>query len=134
MTLFSKMHFSQTNGFLINNEITGGKLLPWIIQKARLVWILLSVLWIMYVSIRKFLLMACIHFPFHNHLLLCYRKSTFFILSSISLTIRSTRIYIYFSVKIIFHVKNSVSVFGDIFKIKKSKTLVRLWGLLLFMK
>lgn len=133
MTLFSKMHFSQTKGFLIRNEITGAKLLPWMIQNVRLIWILLSVLWIMYINIRKFLVMACTHFPFHNHLLLCYSKSTFFILSSISLTIRKTRIYIYFSAKIIFHWKNSVSVLGDIFKIKISKPSVRFWNLLLFM-
>lgn len=87
---FSKMHFSQRKVIWINNDITGGKLIPWVIQKARLDWMLLSVLWIMYISIRKFLLMAWIHFPFHNLLSLFYSRTTFVILSSIALTVRST--------------------------------------------
>lgn len=117
---FSKLHFSQTKVIRVNNEITGGKLIPWVIQKARLDWMLLSVPWIMYTGIRKFLLTACIHFLFHNHLSLCYSRTTFVILSSISLTIRSTRTYPYFSVKIIFHWKNAVSVFGEILKLEKN--------------
>lgn len=90
-SVFSKMRFSQTKATWINNEITGGRWIPWVIQKARLCWMPLSVLWIMYISIRKFLLMACIHFSFHNHLWLYYSRTTFVILNSILLTIRSTR-------------------------------------------
>lgn len=117
---FSKIHFSQRRVIWINNDITGGKLIPWVIPKARLDWMLLSVLWIMYVSIRKFLVMACMYFLFHNHLSLCYSRTTFVILRSISLTLRNTRTYLYFSVRIIFHCKNTVSIYGDILKLKKN--------------
>lgn len=91
----------------------------------RLDWILLSVPWIMYINVRKFLPVACIHFPFHNHLSLCYTRTTFVILSSISLTIRSTRTYLTFQSALFFLVeKYCFSIWGRYQVKKKMETLV----------
>lgn len=118
---FSKMSFIQTKVIWINNEITGGESIPWVIEKVMLDWMLLSVVWIMYKSLRKFLLMACIYFPFHNHLSLCYSRTIYVRLSSISLIIKSTRTYIYFSVNIIFHRKKCCLSIWGYFLVKKMR-------------
>lgn len=95
-------------------------MVPWIIEKVRLEWILLSVPWIMDINARKFLPVACIHFPFHNHLSLCYTRTTFVILSSIFLTIRSIELILLFSQHYFFNGKYYFSIWGY-YQVKKKK-------------